>query len=229
MSNFCSTFYVNYTFIVSDKRLNSFVLHFLTTLKNKMKKLIITSVLAICISLANAQTNPAGLKVNDKAPEFSAKDQNGKVITLQDELKNGKVVLIFYRGQWCPYCNKQLKGIEDSLSLITSKGATVFAITPEVPGNIAKTIEKTNATYSIISDDNLKIMKAYDVAYSVDPAVVEKYKGYGIDFSQANGSNGANLPVPAVYIIDTNGNIIYRYFDTDYRNRASIKEIVEHL
>ncbi len=194
-----------------------------------MKKLVLTLILAICIFLCNAQTNPSGLKVNDKAPEFSAKDQNGKVISLNDELKNGKVVLIFYRGQWCPYCNKELKGIEDSLSLITSKGAIVLAVTPEVPDNVTKTIGKTKATYSILSDDGLKIMKAYDVAYAVDPAVVEKYKGYGIDFSQANGNNGANLPVPAVYIIDKKGNIIYRYFDLDYRNRASVKDIIDHL
>ncbi len=195
-----------------------------------MKKLALTSFLAIFIFVnSNAQTNPIGLKVNDKSPEFSAKDQNGKTISLQNELKNGKVVLIFYRGQWCPYCNKELKGMQDSLSFITSKGAVVVAVTPELPENISKTIGKTNASYSILSDDGLKIMKAYDVAYAVDPALNEKYKGYGIDLMKANGANGANLPIPAVYIIDTNGNIIYRYFDVDYRNRASVKEIADHL
>ncbi len=72
-------------------------------------------------------------------------------------------------------------------------------------------------------------MKEYDVAYAVDPATVTKYKNYGIDFSSANGNNGANLPVPAVYVIDTNGNIIYRHFDADYTKRASVQEIVNHL
>ncbi len=194
-----------------------------------MKKYIFTLFATICFFLSIAQTKPAGLQVNDKAPEFTAKDQNDKVISLKDELKNGKVVLIFYRGQWCPYCNKQLKGIEDSLSLITSKGATVLAITPEQHANVMKTIEKTKAAYSILTDDNLKIMKEYDVAYAVDPATVEKYKGYGIDFSLANGNNGANLPVPAIYIIDTKGNITYRHFDADYTKRASIQEIAGHL
>ncbi|MEP7231456.1 MAG: peroxiredoxin-like family protein [Ginsengibacter sp.] len=194
-----------------------------------MKKIILTAFISALVLLSQAQTNPAGLQVNDKAPEFTAKDQNGKVISLEDALKNGKVVLIFYRGQWCPYCNKQLKGMEDSLSFITAKGASVLAITPEQPAMVGKTIEKTKATYSILSDDHLKIMKAYDVAYSLDAATVEKYKGYGIDFSSANGNNGANLPVPAVYIIDTNGNIAYRHFDTDYTKRASIQEIVDHL
>jgi peroxiredoxin len=194
-----------------------------------MKKLLLSAFLAICVFLSSAQSYPAGLKVNNKAPDFSAKDQNGKMIFLKDELKRGKVVLIFYRGQWCPYCNKELKNMEDSLSLITSKGATVVAVTPELPENISKTIDKTKATYSILSDDNLKIMKAYNVAYSVDSITMKMYKGYGIDFMQANGSNGANLPVPAVYIIDTSGNITYRYFDVDYRKRMSIQEILAHL
>ncbi len=195
-----------------------------------MKKIIFTLIATTFIFLANAQqTKPAGLQVNDKAPEFTAKDQNGKVISLKDELKKGKVVLIFYRGQWCPYCNKELSHLEDSLSLITSKGATVLAITPEQPANVEKTIGKTKATYSILTDDNLKILKDYDVAFAVDPATIEKYKSYGIDFSSANGNNGANLPVPAVYIIDKSGKISYRYFDADYTKRASVKEIVDHL
>lgn len=194
-----------------------------------MKKFIITLLAVTFIFFGNAQTKPAGLQVNDKAPEFTAKDQNGKVISLKDKLKDGKVVLIFYRGQWCPYCNKQLSHLEDSLSLITSKGATVLAITPEQSANVEKTVDKTKATYSILTDDNLKIMKDYDVAFSVDPAAIEKYKSYGIDFSSANGNNGANLPVPAVYIIDKKGKIIYRYFDADYTKRASVQEIVDHL
>lgn len=194
-----------------------------------MKKLIITLVAASFTFFSNAQTKPAGLHVNDKAPEFTAKDQNGKVISLKDKLKDGKVVLIFYRGQWCPYCNKELTHMEDSLSLITSKGATVIAITPEQPANVEKTIGKTKATYSILTDDKLKIMKDYDVAYAVDPAMIEKYKSYGIDFSSANGDNGANLPVPAVYVIDKKGNITYRYFDADYTKRPSVLEISGHL
>ncbi len=194
-----------------------------------MKKSVLTVFFAICILISNAQTDPVGLRVNDKAPDFTAKDQNGKTISLNDELKNGKVVLIFYRGQWCPYCNKELKSIEDSLSLITSRGAVLLAVTPELPENISKTINKTGASYSIISDDDLKIMKAYKVAYAVDTALNEKYRTYGLDLVKANGSNGANLPVPAVYIIDRDRNIIYRYFDVDYRKRARVTDIVDHL
>lgn len=194
-----------------------------------MKKIILTLVIALPALFCNSQAKPAGLQINDTAPEFTAKDQDGKDISLSEVLKKGKVVLVFYRGQWCPYCNKELKNLEDSLSLITSKGATVLAITPEQPTYVDKTIEKTRATYSILTDEHLKIMKAYDVAFALDPSTVEKYKTYGIDFSLANGDNGANLPVPAVYIIDTKGYITYRYFDADYTKRPGVLEIAAHL
>jgi len=194
-----------------------------------MKQLMLSVGLFIAAITSNAQDKPKGLNVNDKAPLFSAKNQSGKMVSLKGQLKSGAVVLIFYRGQWCPYCNKQLKGLEDSLSLITAKGATLIAVTPEKQENISKTIEKTKATYSILFDDGLRIMKSYDVAFAVDEKTIEKYKGYGIDFNEANGSNGANLPVPAVYVINKEGVIVYKYFDADYRNRASVKEILDHL
>ena len=194
-----------------------------------MKKLILTlSVLIIALSI-HAQNGPKGLNVNDKAPGFSVKDQEGKNITLKEQLKRGPVVLVFYRGQWCPYCNRQLKNLEDSLALITAKGGKLIAITAEKPENINKTIAKTKASYSILFDDSLKIMRSYDVAFAVDPKMKERYKGYGIDFDEVNGNNGANLPVPAVYVINKEGIIVYKYFDVDYKNRAVIKDILDQL
>lgn len=194
-----------------------------------MKKIVLSVGLFIGALTINAQDNPKGLNVNDKAPVFTAKNQAGKTISLKEQLKSGAVVLIFYRGQWCPYCNKQLKRLEDSLSLISAKGATLIAVTPEKQENISKTIEKTKASYSILFDDGLKIMKSYDVAYTVDDKTVAKYKEHGIDFNEANGNNGAKLPVPAVYVINKKGVIVYKYFDVDYRNRASVQDILDHL
>jgi peroxiredoxin len=193
------------------------------------KKYFLLMTVIFSALFINAQDGPKGLQVNDDAPAFTAKDQSGKNVSLSDQLKKGAVVLVFYRGQWCPYCNKQLKKLEDSLSLITAKGASLITVTPEKPENITKTVKKTNASYPILYDDGLKIMKSYDVAFAVDAATVEKYKGYGIDFTQANGANGANLPVPALYIISKEGKIIFRHFDADYTKRASVAEILEHL
>lgn len=194
-----------------------------------MKKLILTLSVLITALAIHAQTGPEGLNVNDKAPVFSARNQEGKSIDLGGLLKTGPVVLVFYRGQWCPYCNRQLKNLEDSLTLITAKSGTLIAITAEKQENISKTITKTKASYSILFDDSLKIMRSYDVAFAVDPKMKERYKGYGIDFDEVNGNNGANLPVPAVYVINKEGRIVYKYFDTDYRNRPAVKDILDHL
>ncbi len=180
-------------------------------------------------SFAFAQPYPEGLSVGEQAPDFTAKDSKGNKVNLSKELKKGDVVLIFYRGQWCPFCNKQLSNLNDSLTLISSKGATLIAITPETMENVGKTIGKTKASFPIISDDNLAIMKMYRVNFQVDNATQEKYKKYGIDFMAANGSNGANLPVPATYVIGKNGKVKYVFFNPDYRLRPSVKDIADHL
>ncbi|OIR01335.1 thiol-disulfide oxidoreductase ResA [mine drainage metagenome] len=194
-----------------------------------MKLQIFITALIIAPIFSIAQISAKGLQINDKAPLFAATDQNGKKISLKDELKKGTAVLVFYRGQWCPYCNRQLKKLEDSLSFIKSKGATLIAITPEKPENITKTIEKTKASYSVLFDDGLKIMKSYDVAFTVDDNTLKNYKKWGIDLAEANGNNGNVLPVPAVYIINKNGIITYKHFDPDYKQRASVQEILMHL
>ena len=192
-----------------------------------MKRLFLLTAVLFQSLIMSAQT---GLNLNDKAPEFTAIDQNGKSISLKNELRNGPVVLVFYRGQWCPYCNKQLKQLEDSLGQIKAKGGTVLTITPEKQENIAKTITKTKASYAILHDEGLQIMKSYDVAFKVDDKTIESYKKYGIDFAQANGeANGANLPVPAVYVINKDGRITYKYFNSNYSKRSSVKDILAHL
>jgi peroxiredoxin len=198
-----------------------------------MKKIIvIISILCKSTSIVFAQTAtvyPEGLRVGDAAPMFTAKDQNGKMISLKQALKKGPVVMLFYRGQWCPFCNKQLSHFADSLSQLTAKGASILAITPETPGNIKMTIEKTKSSFPVLEDAGLSIMKQYKVNFAVDENTITKYKGYGIDFDKANGSNGANLPVPATYIIGQNGIIKYVFFNTDYRKRASVKDILNNL
>jgi peroxiredoxin len=178
---------------------------------------------------ADAQMAPQGLKVNTAAPDFIANDQHGKPFHLKKSLAKGPVVLIFYRGQWCPYCNHELKSLEDSLSLVTGKGATLVAVTPELLENVSKTIAKTGATYPILHDAGLKIMKTYDVSYAVDSASTATYIKYGVNVAENNGSNGNNLPVPAIYIIDKKGMIVYRFFEPDFRIRPSVEEIITHL
>ena len=194
-----------------------------------MKKLILFVCVALVVSSLAAQEAPEGLFIASKAPDFKAKDQNGKEVRLKDLLKKGKVVLVFYRGQWCPYCNKELSRLQDSLQFIIDKGATLVAVSPEMPENVTKTIEKTKATYSVLYDDGMKIMKAYDVEFEVPENTITRYRNAGLDIEKSNGINGKYLPVPAVYIIDKESIVTYRFFEPDYKKRPSVQDILNNL
>jgi peroxiredoxin len=194
-----------------------------------MKKLTTLFAALFCAMIVFAQEAPEGLFLNSKAPDFKAKDQDGKEVRLKDLLKKGKVVLVFYRGEWCPYCNKFLQKLEDSLSLIKEKGATLVAVTPELPENISKTVTKTKAEFPIVHDEDLKIMKAYDVEFEVPENTLTRYRNAGIRIDENNGKNGNFLPVPAVYVINKESTVIYRFFNQDYKKRPNVKEILEFL
>ncbi len=194
-----------------------------------MKKVTVFILSLFLIGTGFSQEAPEGLFINSKAPDFKGKDQNGQEIRLKDLLKKGKVVLVFYRGYWDPFCNRELKQYADSLQLITAKGATLVAVSPEKPESVAKTIEKTNATFSILSDEELKIMKAYEVDFEMSENTKNRLKNGGIDIEEVNGKNGAWLPVPAVYIIDKESSILYRFFSTDYKRRPPVTELLKVL
>ncbi len=194
-----------------------------------MRKIIIGLLLLFGLTEIKAQEKPEGLFIGSKAPDFKAKDQDGKDVRLKDLLKKGKVVLVFYRGYWCPYCNRELSRLQDSLSLIQEKGATVVAVSPEKPELIKQTVEKTKAAYPVIFDEGMKIMKGYEVEYELEETTLARYRSSGLDIEKNNGTNGKYLPVPAVYIIDKESNVTYRFFDTDYKKRPSIAEILKNL
>ncbi|RYY94169.1 MAG: AhpC/TSA family protein [Chitinophagaceae bacterium] len=195
-----------------------------------MMKAFFLSLFAAFTLSASAQDKPEGLFINSKAPDFSGKDQNGNPVSLKDLKKKGPVVLLFYRGNWCPYCNKQLKNLQDSLQLLTDKKASVVAITQEASGGIQETVKKTGATFPILFDADSKWSKAYAVNFAVDERTARRYKAADIDLLTVNNQKEqAYLPVPAVYIINRDGTIVYRYFDADYRNRLSVRELLEQL
>ena len=194
-----------------------------------MKRLLFTLAAFFFIYTLSAQEKPEGLFINSKAPDFKAVDQNGNSIRLKDMVKKGQVVLFFYRGNWCPYCSRQLKQLQDSLQLFVDKGVQVVAITPEQSEGISKTVERSSASFPIIHDTEGKIMKAYDVGFALDEKSVSRYKMSGIDLAAINGKNGTNLPVPAVYIINKESTITYRYFNEDYKKRVSVKQLLSEL
>jgi len=193
-----------------------------------MKKLL--SLLCLLASIAAfAQDKPEGLFINSKAPDFRLKDQNDEFVSLKDLRKKGPVVVMFYRGYWCPFCNRELKNFQDSLQLIKDKGATLVAITPETTTGIDSTIGRTGATFSLLSDQDGKLASEYQVAFKVDDRTVSRYKMAGIDLLKNNNQKEALLPVPAVYIVNKEGSVTYRFFDENYKKRVSVAEILKNI
>ena len=173
---------------------------------------------------------PKGLPMGSIAPDFNGSDQDGNRIRLKSLLKKGPLVLIFYRGQWCPVCNAYLKTFQDSLSLITQRGAQVIAVSPETVENARETQSKTKLTVPILSDTSQKIMKDYGVFFHVTGGYDLKIKVFLFtSIASNNGKDDAYLPVPATYIIDTDGKIVWRQFDINYKNRASVRSILKNL
>ena len=175
-------------------------------------------------------TLPTGLKVGQQAPLFSGVNESGKTVGLQQLLAKGPVVLIFYRGYWCPACMRYLQQYTDSLQLITAKGATLIAVTSEGAEGVQKTRKKINPGFQVITDTTGTIMRLYDVNFNVTEAYTKKIKNsLSADIAGNNATGRAELPVPATFIINSRGVITYRQFDPNYKNRATVQEILEHL
>lgn len=197
-----------------------------------MKK-IAAAIFSIFIFLfASAQEKPEGLFINSKAPDFKARDQYGNEIVFKDLRKKGNVVVVFSRGSWDPYSNRYLKRLQDSLELIKAKKAQLIVITPETKEGIDSTITKTGATFSIIYDSVMKITSGYNGSYKVDEKALVRYKNSNpsIDLLKINNQRrDAYLPITAVYIVNNEGSVTFRYFDEDFRKRISVKEILQAL
>ena len=191
-----------------------------------MRKLL-AFILTISLLSSYAQDKPTAFKIGDTAPNLTGKDHSGKTVSLKELTKKGKVVVMFYRGAWCGYCNKYMSQLEATLPEFSAKNATVIAITPEPEESISKAVEKTKATFSIIYDKNRKIMNDWKVAYSLPDDMKTKYKGYGVDLEKQQGD--WTLPVPATYVVGQNGKIEFVHFDENYQQRADIKNILMSL
>ena len=181
------------------------------------------------IDTSNYQA-PQGLSVGTLAPDFSGIDQEGNAVQLSAMVKQNPVVLIFYRGQWCPVCNRYLSAFQDSLVLLENTGTQVIAITPETSENIKKTIFKTHLTIPVLADTTNKIIKDYKVFFDVTAQYADKIRN-NLNTSIANNNNQdrPTLPIPATYIINKDGQISWRQFDINYKKRASVKSILAHL
>jgi len=168
------------------------------------------------------------LKVGDKAPDFALPNASGKTVKLSALLEKGPVIVTWYRGGWCPYCNIALKGFQKVLPEIKAEGATLVALSPQTPDNSLTTVEKDNLGFEVLSDKGNKVAHEFGVAYKVPEVVLEQMKGR-LDLTKFNGDSSNELPLGATYVIDKGGVIRYAFVDGDYRKRAEPSAVVSAL
>ncbi len=168
------------------------------------------------------------INVGDQAPEFNLINAVGKYISLYDQLENGPVVLVWYRGGWCPYCNLQLQHIQSKLAEIHQAGGQVIAISPELPDKTLTTKERHLLEFQLLSDTGNKVADLYKLAYTVPDYVVDHYD-LSSKLNEHNGDNENRLPLAVTYVIGRNGVVEYAFLDADYKNRATPEEIIAVL
>ena len=141
----------------------------------------------------------------------------------------GPLVLIFYRGGWCPYCNLELRAWQEQLAALREAGAGLVAISPQTPDSSLSTAEKNELAYSVLSDSALAAAEAFGVAFELAPELVELYAQVGNDLPTLIGNGRWALPLPATYLIGRDGRVAFAHIDADYRERAEPTEVLARI
>jgi peroxiredoxin len=170
----------------------------------------------------------SALNVGDHAADFELPDANGNLVKLSELLANGPVVLSFYRGGWCPYCNRQLQAVQQALPQIREQGGQMVAVAPELPDNVKATQEKNSAKYTMLSDKGNAVAREYGIVFRISDKVIPFYDQF-FDIEQYNGDRSYELPLAATFVIDPDGVIRYAFLDADYKQRAEPAAIVAAL
>jgi len=183
------------------------------------------------IQQANAfQEGSDALGLAQQAPLFQLPNPQGQDVLLQDLLNKGPVVLTFYRGSWCPYCNLQLNALQARLKEIKALGAELVAISPQMPDDSLTEDQISNMDFIVLSDQDAKTAAQYGVAWEVPAFLLQHMRDdRGLDLESINNGNASILPIPATFILDKSGKVVWRFVDVDYRTRSEPEDIIKAL
>jgi peroxiredoxin len=181
-------------------------------------------------SLIASGVSKNALKAGDHMPDFTLNDAHGKPVRLQDLLELGPVVVSFYRGGWCPYCNIELRGLQRALPQMKELGATLVAISPELPDNTLSTEEKNGLAFPVLSDHGNKVAKSFGIAFKLPDYLIEAYANFHHGLGDVNREEGAEeLPIPATFVVDRTGIVRLAFVEEDYYKRLDPDTILESL
>ncbi len=179
--------------------------------------------------LADTGIAQNSLKVGEKAPDFELPNVKGESVNLHSLLEQGPVVLNFYRGGWCPYCNLELNAYNKHLGDIENLGASLVAISPQTPDNSLSTAEKNDLKFEVLSDVGNQTANQFGLVFKVDSSLHEIYTKFGLVIPKFNGDDSWEIPLPATYVIDKDGTVKYAFANADYTKRAEPDEVIAKL
>lgn len=169
------------------------------------------------------------IKAGDTAPDFSLKNVTGESIRLSEQLKKGPVVLSFYRGGWCPYCNLELRALQTILPQIHTLGASLLAVSPQTPDESLSTAQKNALSFAVLSDTQSDVALSYGIAFDLANELRPIYTQFNHALPTMNGDQSWQLPIPATYVIAQDGKVAMAFLDVDYRNRLEPSEVLKVL
>lgn len=180
--------------------------------------------------LAASDLTAHALQAGDAAPDFILPDAHGEPVRLRALLDEGPVVVVFYRGGWCPYCNLHLRGFQRRLAEIRELGAQVVAISPQLPDNSLSTQEKNELAFPVLSDVGNKVARQFGIVFELSDELVKLYRRFGHPLEEANGESGRKeLPVPGTFLIDRKGIIRLAHVNVDYTRRLDPDDVIKAL
>lgn len=214
---------------VTDKMLGDRIAAFHVEMAKQAPAEIVKTIVGEIEGIVRTGVGSKAPRTGDSAPTFTLKDHRGGDVSLQKLLGEGPVVLAFYRGQWCPYCDIQLRAYQEVLPQIRALGANLVAISPQTPDESLSTAEKRNLAFSVLSDVGNKVARSYGLVFKVPAGLDGVHKAFGIDLAKSNGDPSNELPVPGVFVIGRDGRIAFSYVNADYRERLEPAELLRRL
>ncbi|PMB25559.1 peroxiredoxin-like family protein [Fischerella thermalis] len=181
------------------------------------------------IDLLNSGISDNCLKAGDRIPSFILPNAIAQLVDIHELLKSGLVVISFYRGGWCPYCNLELRALQQALPHIKAYGGTLVAISPQTPDNSLSTVEKNELTFAVLSDVGNQVARQFGLVFTIPEALRPIYQGFGINLPASNGDETFELPIPATYVVNTDGVIVHAFVNPDYTQRQNPEEIITIL
>jgi len=165
------------------------------------------------------EVNP--LLISSEIPDVKLKNMDDETVRLKELVSQKPSILVFYRGGWCPYCNRQLSDLNEIEEQLYKIGYQLLAISPDKPEKLRTTLDKNELGYTLLSDSPMNVSKAFGIAFKVDQETIDRYKSIGLDLEEDSGYDHHLLPVPAVYIVNTDGIVKFNYVNPDYKERIN--------